>query len=243
MKYGYVFRQNSLPLGSLRCVRPTWLFSSTQHELTQNKALHGFWLWDVSQMRSALEIIIIFEVKLGGEVGTQGHSLASTFSAPSLLTHLQSRFNWGVITCKEQTKYWRPAARGWRGWGEQRKSEPWLVGRSQHAAQTSPIPVKTQCLKPKGRCKKKTTKAEPKARATAISVLQACAEIQAVGEQFGLSKISIRRFSASHMMPLHLFISHPQVKTMAKCNGRLLRRGITQFCQHQSYRLESTPQR
>lgn len=105
-------------------------------------------------------------------------SSANTFSTPSLLTHLPSHFNWGVIICKEQTKYQRPAGRSWRGWGEQSKSEPRLGGRSQHAAQTSPIPVKTQCPKPNRSCRK-FTKPEPKASATATSVLQACAEIQA----------------------------------------------------------------
>lgn len=45
---------------------------------------------------------------------------------PSLLTHLH--FNWGVMVCKEQTKYQRPAGRSWRGRGEQSKSGRLLQG-------------------------------------------------------------------------------------------------------------------
>ena len=131
-------------------------------------------------MGSTPGIIIIFWSKTGERGGAHSASLsANTFSAPLWPTHLQSHFNWGVIICKEQTKYQRPAGRGWRGCGEQCKSEPWLVGRSQHTAQTFPIPVKTQCPKLNRSCRK-FTRPEPKASATATSVLQARAEIQAV---------------------------------------------------------------
>lgn len=178
MQHDFIFRENIFPLCSLWCVCDH--SSLHKRELKQNNGFYCFQLWDISQMGSTPGIITIFlskTVKRGGAHGAS--SSANTFAAPSLLTHVQLRFNWGVLIRKEQTKYQRPSGRGWRGWGEQSKAEPWLVSRSWHAAQTSPILAETQCPKPSRNCRK-FIKPEPKVSAPATNVHQAYAESKAV---------------------------------------------------------------
>lgn len=143
MQRGFIYRKKYSSSPQLAvCV---WSFSSGH-----KRNLHRIMVFTASSCETSAKwdllqgIIIIFWSKTGERGGTHSaSSSANTFSAPSLLTHLQSHFNWGVIICKEQTEYQRAAGRGWRGWGEQSESEPWRVGRSPHAAQASPVPRKT----------------------------------------------------------------------------------------------------
>lgn len=124
----------------------------------------------------------------------------NTFLVPSLLTHLH--FNWGVMVCKEQTKYQRPAGR--RGWGEQSKSGRFYSEQLRHQGIS---------------------------RDAQNTVLRAKQELQKIHQSRGksqcwnpgsgskLHKIQTRHFCASHTMALHLFISDSQVNNMAKCSS------------------------
>lgn len=141
MQCGFISSKNILPLCSLQCV---WSLASVH-----KRNLHRIMVFMASSCETSAKwdllqgIIITFRSKTGERGGAHSaSSSANTLPEPSLLTHLQSHFNWGVIIRKEQPEYQRAAGRGWRGWGAQSQSEPWLLGRSPHAAQASPVPRK-----------------------------------------------------------------------------------------------------